>query len=94
MQICVLPLDQLAEALASAPEVSRSLVIAAAHDGETLAMVRADGVQVTVPLSAFRPSGTTSPDFGRLELDDHGQTIRFGEYEAAVDFALESHSSG
>lgn len=91
MQICVLPLDQLAEVL-SPPEASdtpsRMLVIAAAHDGETLTMIRADGASATIPLSAFRPSGTTAPDFARLELDDHGHTIRFGEYEATASYVL------
>ncbi len=91
MQVCVLPLDQLTELLK--PEEPGNtprhmLVIAAAHDGETLTMIRADGASTTVPLSVFSPSGCTVPDFSSLGLDDHGHTIRFGEYEAAADFAL------
>lgn len=88
MRICVLPLDQLAEVLspeASSDAPRRMLVIAAAHDGKTLTIIRADGASASVPLSAFRPSGTTTPDFGRLELDDHGHTIRFGKYEAGTE---------
>ena len=56
MRICVLPLDQLAEVL-SKKDMPPTIVIAAAHDGKTLAVVRVNGETATVPLSAFRPSG-------------------------------------
>lgn len=95
LQVRILPRDQLVEVLSLSPEDdvgslrTAQLIIAAAHDGEMLTMICADGSRATVPLSVFRPSGDgTAPDFSRFELDDHGHTIVFGEYEAAADYAL------
>ena len=51
-------------------------------------LVRGNFDRMTVPLSIFRPSGTSKPDFRRIELDDYGHTVRFGEYEASADFIL------
>lgn len=49
MQVCVLPLDQLAEVLSEASGTPcRMLVIAAAHDGETLT-VRVARLSVHIP---------------------------------------------
>ncbi len=90
LQVCILPREQMVEALAAPPAQARILVIVGVHDGEMLTLVRADGVRATIPLSAFRPSGDgTAPDFNRFELDDYGHTIVFGDYEAAAGYALE-----
>jgi len=44
---------------------------------------------LTVPFSAFEKSGDgTEPDFDRFSVIDCGQTVRLGEYEAAVDAIL------
>lgn len=56
---------------------------------ETLTFWRGDLKALTVPFSAFEPSGDgTLPDFGRLSIIDSGQTVRLGDYEAAVDAIL------
>lgn len=55
----------------------------------TLTLIRGDLVSVLIPLSAFRPNAIEKPDFERLRLVDHGHTVCFGVYEAAVDYALE-----
>ena len=85
-----LPPDQLAEVLSAREDQARELFIGGAVDPEsgTLALVRGDLDRVIVPLSIFRPSGTSKPDFRRFELDDHGHAIRFGGYEAAAEFVL------
>ena len=45
-----------------------------------------DGVLIKVPFSFFEPSGDgTTPNFGDPGICDHGQTVRFGGYEAAND---------
>lgn len=53
---------------------------------QTLMLVRGDLATFVVELSEFPPSpdGTT-PDFTKLAVIDHGQTIQFGEYEASFD---------
>ena len=51
-------------------------------------LVRGNFDHITVPLSIFRPSGTSKPEFRRFELDDYGHTVRFGEYEASAHFIL------
>ena len=78
------------EVLSTPKEKARDLFIGGLVDdrSQTLALVRGDFRRLAVPLSLFSPSGTTEPDFGRFEIDDHGQTLRFGEYEAAADFVL------
>jgi Helix-turn-helix len=56
---------------------------------ETLTLYRGDFEKFSVPLSVFKPSGTgIVPDASALELTDYGQTVRFGNYEAATDAIL------
>lgn len=66
-------------------------IIAAKVDKEKnfLIFVRGNGASGTIDLSFFTPSGTETPDFEKLEIIDHGQTIKFGNYEAATDAILE-----
>jgi hypothetical protein len=83
-----LSLPEMVEILGSRDR--RKYVIGGAVDQgtETLTIVRGDLTQLTVPLSVFRPSGTTKPDFRRFDVIDFGQTIRLGEYEADTDAVL------
>lgn len=53
-----------------------------------MTLVRGNFERITVPLSIFRPSGISKPDFTRFALDDFGHSIRFGEYEALAHFIL------
>jgi DNA-binding Xre family transcriptional regulator len=55
----------------------------------TVTFWRGDLKPLTVPFAAFGTSGDgTEPDFGRFRVIDCGQTVRLGEYEAAVDAIL------
>lgn len=85
-----LPMDQLMEVLGSAPDRRREVFLGGtlSVDLGTLTLVRGDLVRKTVPLTLFRPSGKSSPDFSRFELDDFGQTLRFGNYEATSEIVL------
>ncbi len=84
-----LPPRELAEVLAS--EDRHDLFVAGFVDlpTETLTLYRGDFEKLSVPLSIFMSSGTgVEPDPSALELNDYGQTVRLGEYEAATDAIL------
>jgi len=50
-----------------------------------------DGLRVEIPFSWFTASGTCAPNFDDMGIDDGGQTIRLGRYEADVDLAVREH---
>lgn len=83
-----LPLDELADVLNS--DNKEELFIGGVVDErtKTLALVRGNFERLTVPLSFFGPSGAAKPDFRKFSVDDYGQTIRFGNYEASADAIL------
>jgi len=54
----------------------------------TLALWRGDLSVVVAPIAAFPTRGGTAPDPSRLAIEDCGQTIRLGRYEASVDSVL------
>lgn len=85
-----LPADQLAEVLAASREKTRDLFIGGVVDlrSEVVALVRGDLSRVIAPLWIFPPSGAAKPNFRRFAVDDYGQTIRFGGYEASSDAVL------
>jgi DNA-binding Xre family transcriptional regulator len=56
---------------------------------QTITLWRGNLESLTVPFSAFEPGGSgAKPDFSDLEVIDGGQTVRLGDYEAAVDALL------
>jgi DNA-binding Xre family transcriptional regulator len=56
---------------------------------ETITFWRGDLESLTVPFSAFEKSRDgTAPDFDSFSVTDCGQTVKLGEYEAAVDAIL------
>ncbi len=84
-----LPPDELAEALQA--ENARDLFIGGSVDrsNQTITLWRGCLEPLTVPFSAFEKSGDgIEPDFERFSVTDSGQTVRFGEYEAATDAVL------
>ena len=89
-QFRLLPKDQLCEVLAGGAAAARDVFVGGVVDTEfgLLMLVRGDFGHITVPLSIFRPSGTSKPDFRRFELDDYGHTLRFGRYEASAHLVL------
>ncbi len=55
----------------------------------TVTFWRGNLESLTVPFSAFEKSGDgTAPDFNSLLVADCGQTVKLGNYEAAVDAIL------
>lgn len=91
MSAATLQNNQLQEVLSQPLSERGNLVIGGfiSESDQTLTLVRADYRAVTVPLSTFKPSGTTAPDFTRFEIIDYGHGLRFGEYESAVDAVLQ-----
>jgi len=85
-----LPNEQLREVLTGNPIAARDLFIGGVADTDCglLTLVRGNLERITVPLSIFRRSDKSIPDFRRLELDDYGHTVRFGGYEASSHFIL------
>lgn len=71
--------------------LKRFLVVAGYSDflRHQLILFRLGGVPVIVPFDMFKPSGTSNPDFSKLEIIDHGYTIKLGEYEADTCSVLE-----
>lgn len=84
-----LPSEQLAEVLSSSN--ASDLVIGGQVDTtiNVLTLFKGDLSLLVVPHSAFKETAAgVKPDFSDFEIIDHGQTIRLGKYEAAVDALL------
>jgi len=84
-----LPLEELGEVLTA--EERENLFIGGTLNSksETITLWRGNLSSLTVPLSAFEPSGNgTKPDFSRFSIADYGHTLKFGDYEAASDAIL------
>jgi hypothetical protein len=85
----LLPLDSLSEVLTSADRVNLLIGGSVALAAKSVVLIRGNLDSLIVPFSWFsaRPKGP-KPDFTDFEIIDSGQTIRLGEYEAAVDAVL------
>jgi hypothetical protein len=84
----MIPFDDLREVLdAEHPE---DYCVGAEWDGasRTVALWLGDLSVLVVPMEAFPARGGVAPDPTRLSVEDSGQTIRMGEYEASVDAIL------
>jgi len=92
--VAVLPRLQLAEAMSLPANERAKLAVAGAVVPDGLTLVFGDLHAVTVPLSIFQPSGYASPDFDRLALADHGNTVSLGEYEVNAGFVLRASQLG
>lgn len=94
--VSVLPVDELREALQA--ENADELFIAgrADHANKVLLLWRADlgHKPLIVLFSSFPKSGDgVAPDFAQLRITDGGQTIAFGDYEAAAAAILYEHDA-
>ena len=59
------------------------------HDTKTIVLTRGNLEILIVPFSCFKESGDgTRPDFKKISLTDHGQTLILGDYEASIDGLL------
>jgi len=84
-----IPAEELAEVLES--ENRANLLIGGFVNAatQTITLWRGNLESLTVPFSAFEKSGDgTEPDFSSFSVIDCGQTVKLGDYEAAVDAVL------
>jgi hypothetical protein len=56
-----------------------------------LLITSTEGDEVEVPFSWFEASGNSAPNFGDLEVIDHGQTIRLGDYEVRAELVFQEN---
>ena len=81
-----LPIEELLEVVGgknSEKYVIGGLVDKTTH---TITLIRGDLSKVAVPFSSFHRGGQgIEPDFSNLTIDDSGQTVKLGAYEASVD---------
>ncbi|QVL30744.1 helix-turn-helix domain-containing protein [Telmatocola sphagniphila] len=84
-----LPAEELAEVL-EADNRENLLIGGFVNEAQqTITLWRGNLLSLTVPFSAFENSGDgTKPDFKALSVIDCGQTVKLGNYEAAVDSLL------
>ena len=88
-QVVLLDPKELAEVVRA--ESSADLFVALTYEPSTASFVffRGDGTSLVVSASAFeRTADGVSPDFSAAEIVDYGQTVKMGEYEAAVEAIL------
>ncbi len=84
-----LPPDELAEVLAASNREDLFISGTVDPDTSTITFSRGNLNLLVVPFSVFQPSGNgVAPDFSDFSITDYGQTVRLGDYEAAVDAIL------
>ncbi len=84
-----LPAEELADVLAAENRSDLFIGGSVNHATETITFWRGNLKPLTVAFSAFEKSGDgTEPDFHKFSVIDCGQTVRLGDYEAAVDAIL------
>ena len=84
-----LPYEELAEVLKA--ENAPDLAIGGEVDTtlRLLTLIRGDFSAMAIPLSTFRETAAgVKPVFDDFKIEDHGQTVRFGKYEASVEALL------
>jgi DNA-binding Xre family transcriptional regulator len=84
-----IPAEELAEVLEAENRANLLIGGFVNHSTQTITLWRGNLESLTVPFSAFEKSGTgTEPDFDSFSVIDSGQTVKLGDYEAAVDALL------
>jgi hypothetical protein len=85
----LLPPAELAEVLAVPNKADLFIGGMVDDDSKTLTLWRGDLATLTVPFTAFPPSGDgITPDFSAFAVTDCGHTVRLGAYEAATEALL------
>ncbi len=92
MTISNLATLEMAEVFAAENRSNLAITVEVDSELQRVFIVFGDLTRVRVPFSFFTPSGDgTTPDFTQPFVADHGQTIGFGKYEAAVDAVLAAY---
>jgi DNA-binding Xre family transcriptional regulator len=84
-----IPAEELAEVLEADNRANLLIGGFVNNSTRTITLWRGNLESLTVPFSAFEKSADgTEPDFNALSVTDCGQTVKLGNYEAAVDAIL------
>jgi hypothetical protein len=84
-----LPPEELGEVLADDQRADLVIGGIVDHELKTITLWRGSLEPLSVPFSAFTPSGNgVTPDFYQFRVTDYGQTIQLGPYEAATEALL------
>lgn len=84
-----LEIDEIREVLSAPNYMDLAIGILVSELRQAVIVIRGSLERIVVPWSWFTPSGTgTTPDFAAVGIEDGGQTLRLGEYEAAMDAVL------
>ena len=84
-----LPPEELAEVLVAANKAELFIGGVIDPDSATMTLWRGNVEPLTVPFTAFPPSGDgIVPDFSAFAVTDYGHSVRLGAYEAATDALL------
>ena len=85
-----LPYADLLEVLSTSDAPPQDLIIGgwANIDRELLVLVRGDLRTVLAPFSMFEETTHARPNFRKLVFEDHGHTVRLGNFEASSDSIL------
>lgn len=86
--VCLLGKEELAEVLATENPDEYFIGGVVNRDDDVLVLFRGNFERLLVPLDWFRRDRPPFPDFDDFEIVDTGQTICFGDYEAAADAVL------
>lgn len=83
-----IPLPELIEVVRSRHREDFCIAAQWLLDAGSVALWRGDFSVLTVPLAWFRTEGAPPADPTRLSVENYGQTVRLGEYEASFDAVL------
>ena len=85
----LLPTEELMNALSAANRAELIIGGAASDADDALILYRGDLERIVVPFNWFTVGpASRKPNFAKLAIVDGGQTVRLGDYEAAVDAIL------
>ena len=80
--------DEMLEVFQSADLGKKVVAVKVNPADKTVTVMSGTKRVVELPFAFFEPSGTNSPDFTAAKVIDYGNTVAFGEYEAAADVVL------
>lgn len=82
--------EELDEVRSATKEAQQHLFIAGYVDfiAQEVVLFKVDESELDVPLSLFTARAGIVPEFDKLEIIDHGNTIKFGSYEASSSSIL------
>jgi hypothetical protein len=91
--LAVLSRDEMEFVQALPTKDKRDLIISGYIDFtlRRVMLFRGDGTSLMVSMVFFEPRPKLAPNFDEFSIIDHGLTLKFGEYEAAVDYVLYEH---